>query len=44
MQTSIPDVYAAGDVCDASWEHAHHWLQVTVIFFVGGGGGGGGRE
>ena len=30
MQTSIADVYAAGDVCNASWEHAPHWLQVLT--------------
>ena len=29
METSIPDVYAAGDVCHASWEEAPHWLQVS---------------
>ncbi|KAH3734595.1 pyridine nucleotide-disulfide oxidoreductase domain-containing protein 1-like [Dreissena polymorpha] len=30
MQTSIADVYAAGDVCNASWEHAPHWLQMRL--------------
>jgi len=32
MQTSVQDVYAAGDVCNASWEHAPHWLQVGQYF------------
>jgi len=30
MQTSVNDIYAAGDVCTASWEPAAHWLQVSV--------------
>jgi thioredoxin reductase len=30
MRTSENDVYAAGDVCTASWEPAQHWLQVPV--------------
>ncbi|XP_013391183.1 pyridine nucleotide-disulfide oxidoreductase domain-containing protein 1-like [Lingula anatina] len=28
MMTCVQDVYAAGDVCSASWEPALHWLQV----------------
>ncbi|KAL4232913.1 Pyridine nucleotide-disulfide oxidoreductase domain-containing protein 1 [Mactra antiquata] len=30
MQTSVKDIYAAGDVCNASWEHASHWLQMRL--------------
>ncbi|XP_048240124.1 pyridine nucleotide-disulfide oxidoreductase domain-containing protein 1-like isoform X2 [Haliotis rufescens] len=30
METSATDVYAAGDVCTASWEHSKHWLQVRL--------------
>ena len=30
MESSIPDVFAAGDVCKASWEHAPHWQQVMI--------------
>ena len=28
METSLPDVFAAGDVCTACWELSPHWLQV----------------
>lgn len=28
--TSLPDVYAAGDVCTAGWEHAQHWFQMRL--------------
>lgn len=28
MQTSVPDVFAAGDVCTPQWEWAPHWHQV----------------
>lgn len=28
MMTSEPDVYAAGDVCTACWEHSQLWQQV----------------
>ena len=31
MQTSVPDVFAAGDICTASWDPAPHWLQVGLI-------------
>ncbi|KAL5010043.1 hypothetical protein ScPMuIL_012348 [Solemya velum] len=30
MRTSVPDVYAAGDVCTASWDIAPHWLQMRL--------------
>nr|XP_022295715.1 pyridine nucleotide-disulfide oxidoreductase domain-containing protein 1-like [Crassostrea virginica] len=30
MRTSEEDVYAAGDVCTAGWEPAHHWLQMRL--------------
>ncbi|XP_317420.4 pyridine nucleotide-disulfide oxidoreductase domain-containing protein 1 [Anopheles gambiae] len=30
METSIGDVYAAGDVCYAGWEHAPHWFQMRL--------------
>lgn len=30
MQTNIQDVYAAGDVCTASWTPARHWLQMRL--------------
>lgn len=30
METSIPDIFAAGDVCTASWEHAKHWFQMRL--------------
>ncbi|XP_056016616.1 pyridine nucleotide-disulfide oxidoreductase domain-containing protein 1-like [Ostrea edulis] len=30
MRTSEDDVYAAGDVCTASWEPAQHWLQMRL--------------
>lgn len=41
MQTSIPDVFAAGDVCHAGWEQSPFWLQVSsflnyMIFSVNG--------
>ena len=29
MMTSEPDVYAAGDVCTACWEHSALWQQVN---------------
>ncbi|KAK3098090.1 hypothetical protein FSP39_016016 [Pinctada imbricata] len=28
MQTTVSNIYAAGDVCSASWELAPHWIQV----------------
>ncbi|XP_067001513.2 pyridine nucleotide-disulfide oxidoreductase domain-containing protein 1 [Anabrus simplex] len=30
METSVQDVFAAGDVCTASWEHARHWFQMRL--------------
>ncbi|KAF7669227.1 hypothetical protein LDENG_00223370 [Lucifuga dentata] len=30
MMTSEPDVYAAGDVCTACWEHSPQWQQMRL--------------
>ncbi|XP_025099174.1 pyridine nucleotide-disulfide oxidoreductase domain-containing protein 1-like [Pomacea canaliculata] len=30
MMTSVPDVYAAGDVCSASWQLADLWFQMRL--------------
>ena len=30
METSIKDIFAAGDVCHAGWEHAKHWFQMRL--------------
>lgn len=30
METNIQDVYAAGDVCCASWNLAPHWFQMRL--------------
>ncbi|XP_047116793.1 pyridine nucleotide-disulfide oxidoreductase domain-containing protein 1 [Schistocerca piceifrons] len=30
METSVPDIFAAGDVCTASWPHAFHWFQMRL--------------
>nr|BAN20931.1 conserved hypothetical protein [Riptortus pedestris] len=30
METSLPDVYGAGDVCTASWEPAPQWFQMRL--------------
>ena len=30
MRTNIPNVYAAGDVCSASWEPSPHWIQMRL--------------
>lgn len=30
LRTSVPDVFAAGDVCSASWELAELWLQMRL--------------
>ncbi|XP_019631402.1 PREDICTED: pyridine nucleotide-disulfide oxidoreductase domain-containing protein 1-like [Branchiostoma belcheri] len=30
MHTSVPDVFAAGDVCTASWEPAPQWFQMRL--------------
>lgn len=31
MHTSLPDVYAAGDICTASWEPSPVWHQVNHL-------------
>ncbi|XP_049287087.1 pyridine nucleotide-disulfide oxidoreductase domain-containing protein 1 [Anopheles funestus] len=30
METSVNDIYAAGDVCYAGWELAPHWFQMRL--------------
>ncbi|XP_058815637.1 pyridine nucleotide-disulfide oxidoreductase domain-containing protein 1 [Topomyia yanbarensis] len=30
MATSVDDIYAAGDVCYAGWDHASHWFQMRL--------------
>ncbi|XP_019371174.1 PREDICTED: pyridine nucleotide-disulfide oxidoreductase domain-containing protein 1 isoform X1 [Gavialis gangeticus] len=30
MHTSLPDIYAAGDICSASWEPSHVWQQMRL--------------
>lgn len=30
METSVPDVFAAGDVCTANWPRAPHWFQMKL--------------
>ncbi|KAI4464167.1 pyridine nucleotide-disulfide oxidoreductase domain-containing [Holotrichia oblita] len=30
MQSSLPHIYAAGDVCHANWEHAQHWFPMKL--------------
>jgi NAD(P)H-nitrite reductase large subunit len=30
METSLKDVYAAGDSCTASWDLAPHWFQMRL--------------
>lgn len=30
MRTNIPDVYAAGDVCEPIWDHAAHWFPMKL--------------
>ena len=32
MRSNLRDVYAAGDVCTASWEHSLLWFQVCSIY------------
>lgn len=34
MRTSLPDIYAAGDICTASWEPSPVWHQVNQIVQV----------
>lgn len=30
METSVPDVFAAGDACSAGWEQSPHWFQMRL--------------
>lgn len=30
MRTNICDIYAAGDVCTAAWEHSQDWMQMRL--------------
>lgn len=30
METNVLDIYAAGDVCTAMWEHGDHWFQMRL--------------
>lgn len=30
MRTSLPNIYAAGDLCYAGWEHSHLWFQMRL--------------
>ena len=30
METNIKDIYAAGDVCHAKWDHSKHWFQMRL--------------
>ncbi|XP_070532147.1 pyridine nucleotide-disulfide oxidoreductase domain-containing protein 1-like [Ptychodera flava] len=30
MRTNLPHIYAAGDVCTASWEYAQQWFQMRL--------------
>ena len=30
MHTSLPDVFAAGDVCNPCWPTQKHWFQVRA--------------
>lgn len=32
MQTHLTDVFAAGDICHAAWEHSPFWLQVSFKY------------
>lgn len=33
LETGIKDVFAAGDICTASWaENSPHWTQVIIIY------------
>lgn len=34
MRTSLPDIYAAGDICTASWEPSPVWQQVQQMVIV----------
>lgn len=30
METSVTDIFAAGDICTACWDHSPHWLQMRL--------------
>ena len=30
MRTNIDDIFASGDCCSASWNHAEHWFQMRL--------------
>lgn len=30
MRTSLPNIYAAGDLCNANWNLAKHWFQMKL--------------
>ncbi|KAL3281389.1 hypothetical protein HHI36_004599 [Cryptolaemus montrouzieri] len=30
MKTSVNDIYAAGDICEANWKPAEHWFQMKL--------------
>lgn len=30
MCTNLEDIFAAGDVCSASWKHCEHWFQMRL--------------
>lgn len=30
METSLPNIYAAGDLCNANWNLAKHWFQMKL--------------
>ena len=34
MRSNLPDVYAAGDVCSANWDHSQLWFQVRSLYRV----------
>lgn len=34
METSVEDIYAAGDVCTVQWDLALHWFQVLVYWRI----------
>lgn len=36
METSLVDIYAAGDVCTVGWDTPFHWFQVKLfsLFFI----------
>lgn len=30
MKSSLPGIYAAGDICTAGWTHAFHWFPMKL--------------